>query len=81
MIPSKRSGPDNASVGTQPAAPAASETLAVTDIGAEHPEGHADEHGVDQWRHSSLELEQGLDIIEHALEALPGDLLAQFVKP
>jgi hypothetical protein len=68
-------------VGAQPAAPAACETLAVTDLGAEHPEGHADEHGVDRWRNSSLELEQGLDIIEHALEALPGDVLAQFVKP
>jgi hypothetical protein len=47
---------------------------------AEHHEAHPDDHGADRWRNSSLELEQGLDVSEHPLETLPGDLLAHFKK-
>jgi len=81
MATSTKSGADIASeVGAEPGSAVPTETLAATEIAAEHHEGKTDEHGVDRWRNSSLELEQGLDVSEHPLDTLPGDLLAQFAK-
>jgi hypothetical protein len=81
MGTARKSGPDHASeAGAQPGTPPPPETIAPTDVPAEHHEAHPDDHGADRWRNSSLELEQGLDVSEHPLETLPGDLLAHFKK-
>lgn len=81
MGTAKKPGPDIASVASAEPGPALPpEMPATADMGPEHHEGKADEHGDERWRNSSLELEQGLDVIEHPLDSLLGDLLAQFVK-
>ena len=43
------------------------------------PEAARDDSGV--WRHSSRDLEQGLDVVEVPIDTLPGDLVDGLLPP